>query len=141
MEHKLSQGKSELDKIIRTKVFSRGKQLVYELDLSARQLRLLKENVFQMEKRLSDQIYVSFERELNQTRMELSECRKKFAEYQTAMATVVNADVRENINSIDAIMKGKAEVFKDLNRTVPRASYSHQTTINISNLVVQNTPG
>lgn len=95
-----------------------------------------------MEKRLSDQIYVSFERELNQTRMELSEWKKKFAEYQAAMATVVNADVRENINSIDAIMKGKAEVFKDLSRTFPKSlSYSNQTTINISNLVVQNTPG
>jgi septation ring formation regulator EzrA len=125
LEHKLALGRSELDKIIRTKVFSRGKQLVYELDLSSRQLRLLKDNVFQMEKRLSDQIYVSFERELNQTKMELNEYKKKFAEYQAAMATVVNADVRENINSIDAIMKGKAELFKDLSRSVPRSSLSH----------------
>ena len=52
------------------------------------------------------------------------------------MATVVNADVRENINSIDAIMKGKAEVFKDLTRSLPKSSFSHQTTINISKLVV-----
>lgn len=93
-----------------------------------------------MEKRLSDQIYVSFERELNQTKMELNEYKKKFAEYQAAMAMVVNADVRENINSIDGIMKAKAELFKDLSRQVPRSSLSHQTTINISNLVVQNAP-
>jgi hypothetical protein len=59
------------------------------------------------------------------------------------MNTVVNADVRENINSIDSIMKGKAEVFKDLSRQIPKSSFpSYQTTINISNLVVQNiSPG
>ena len=37
------------------------------------------------------------------------------------MNTVVTADVRENINSIDSIMKGKAEVFKDISRQLPRS--------------------
>ncbi len=51
---KLTHAQSQLDKIIRTKIFSRGKQIVYELDFSNRQLRLIKENIFSLEKRLTE---------------------------------------------------------------------------------------
>ncbi len=81
LELKLTQARSELDKIIRTKVFSRGKQLVYELDFSNRQLRLIKDSIFNLEKRLSEQIGIAFERELTQTKMELKECRRKFLDF------------------------------------------------------------
>jgi hypothetical protein len=54
MEIKLTHARSELDKIIRTKVFSRGKQLVYELDFNSRQLKMLKDNLFSMEHRLNE---------------------------------------------------------------------------------------
>lgn len=36
LEHKLKQAKEELNKIINTKVFSRGNNLIYELDISTR---------------------------------------------------------------------------------------------------------
>ena len=49
LEMKLSHARTQLDKIIRTKVFSRGKQIVYELDFTHRQLRLVKDNIFGME--------------------------------------------------------------------------------------------
>jgi hypothetical protein len=57
---KLSHARGELDKIIRTKVFSRGKQIVYELDFSNRQLRLIKDSIFNLEKRLSEQVGIAF---------------------------------------------------------------------------------
>ena len=65
MEEKLKHAKKEIDKIIRTKVFSKGNQLVYELDTCTRQLRLVKDNIFEMEKKLSDKIRLDFDRELN----------------------------------------------------------------------------
>ena len=36
LEHKLKHAKEELNKIINTKVFSRGNNLIYELDMSTR---------------------------------------------------------------------------------------------------------
>jgi hypothetical protein len=36
MEYKLKHAKEELNKIVNTKVFSRGNNLIYELDRSAR---------------------------------------------------------------------------------------------------------
>lgn len=45
--------------------------------------------------------------------MELDECKKKFNDFQTKLNLIVTADVRDNINSIDAIMKSKADYFKN----------------------------
>lgn len=81
MEHKLKYAKDELSKIINTKVFSKGNTLIYELDHSNRQLRLVKDNVYDMEQKLKDKIRLSFDKDLEQARLELAETRKKFDEY------------------------------------------------------------
>ena len=132
MEEKLKHAKKELDKIIRTKVFSKGNQLVYELDISTRQLRLIKDNIFEMEKKLSDKIRLEFDKELNQRESELIEANRKFADFQANISARVNADVRDNVNNIDTVMKNKAELFKDLSKTIGT------TTINIGNLTIKN---
>lgn len=62
-----------MNKIINTKVFSRGNVLIYELDRTARQLRLIKDNVFMMEKHLKDKIRLEFDKDLDNTRMQLDE--------------------------------------------------------------------
>lgn len=134
MEHKLKHAKKELGKIIRTKVFSKGNQLVYELDHSSRQLRMIKDNVFEMEHKLTQTIKLLYERDLDQTRLALDECRRKFSDFQNNINARVMADVRENINSIDQIMKGKAEMFKDLQKLTPQTN----TTININNITIKN---
>lgn len=81
MEHKLRHAKDELNKIVNTKVFSKGNSLIYELDHTARQLRLIKDNIYTMEGKLKDQIRLSFDKDLEQARLELAESRKKFSEY------------------------------------------------------------
>lgn len=58
-----------MNKIINTKVFSRGNNLVYELDNINRQLRLLKDNIFLLEKNLTEKIKLCYDRELGETRM------------------------------------------------------------------------
>jgi hypothetical protein len=48
--------------------------------------------------------------------MELEECREKFSEYQANVNARIMADVRDNCNNIDALMKSKADQFKDLSK-------------------------
>ena len=144
MESKLAHAKTQLDQIISTKVFARGKQLVYELDFTTRQLRLIKDNIFNLETRLNEQVGVTYERELKQTRMELTECRRKFQDYQNAIDTTLTAGVRENINGIDILMRNRAEYFKNM---AAQASQDREDkirdqmmTINIGTLTIKNMP-
>jgi len=81
LENKLRTAKQEMNKIINTKVFSRGNNLVYELDTVNRQLRLMKDNIFLLEKNLTEKIKLCYDRELEETRMHLADYRKKYNEY------------------------------------------------------------
>lgn len=73
LENKLKHAKEELNKIINTKVFSRGNNLIYELDMSSRQLRMMKDNVFGLEKGIKEKMRLYFDKDLDQTRTLLSE--------------------------------------------------------------------
>ena len=65
MEHKLQHAKEELNRIVNTKVFSRGNNLIFELDHTSRQLRLMKDNIFTMEKILKEKIRLRFDKDLD----------------------------------------------------------------------------
>ena len=49
LEHKLRHAATQLNKVVNIKVFSKGNQMIYESDHAARQLRMIKDNVFTME--------------------------------------------------------------------------------------------
>ena len=69
LENKLKTAKQEINKIVNAKVFSRGNNLVYELDMTNRQLRFIKDSIFLMEKNLTDKIKLCYDKELDMTRM------------------------------------------------------------------------
>jgi len=68
LEGKLKHAKGELQKIVNTKVFARGNNLIYELDRSTRQLRLMKDGVFVLEKGLRESIRLRFDKDLEVAR-------------------------------------------------------------------------
>lgn len=96
MEHKLKHAKDELNKIVSTKVFSKGNQIIYELDHTARQLRLIKDNIFSLESNLKETIKLQFEKDLEQARLMLVENRKKVSEYQKTLNSHMEAAVERN---------------------------------------------
>ena len=114
LENKLKHAKEELNKIINTKVFSRGNNLIYELDMSTRQLRLMKDNVFGLEKTLKETMRLYFDKDLQQTRTLLAEQKRKFKEYQLTLNSYMRENVTENINYIDEVMKKRVEAYKDV---------------------------
>lgn len=72
LEHKLKHAKEELNKIVNTKVFSRGNNLIYELDRSARQLRLIKDNIYDLESGVKEKVKLYYEKDLSDTRHQLA---------------------------------------------------------------------
>ena len=69
LENKLQTANLEMLKIVNARVFSKGNNLIYELDVINRQLRLLKDHIFMLEKNLTEKIRLCYDRELDQTRM------------------------------------------------------------------------
>jgi hypothetical protein len=64
MEQKLKHTEGELTKITNTKVFAKANSLIFELDCTLRQLRLIKDSVFSMEDNLKSKVKLAFEKDL-----------------------------------------------------------------------------
>jgi uncharacterized phage infection (PIP) family protein YhgE len=107
MEHKLKHAKEELNKIVNTKVFSRGNNLIYELDKSARQLRLIKDNIHALESGVKEKVKLYYEKDLNDTRMQLSELKQNFAKFRENLSASVKNQVHDNIMAMEHEMKVK----------------------------------
>jgi len=120
LESKLSQAKIEMNKIVNTKVFSRGNNLIYELDMTNRQLRMLKDNIFLLEKNLTEKIKLCYDKQLDETRMQLIEMRICEKNYHKEVDAKIAGEVREQVNKIDGEMKQKANQFKDLKRNTKK---------------------
>ena len=122
LEHKLKHAKEELNKIINTKVFSRGNNLIYELDIITRQHRMIKDNIFSLEKSVKDKVRLYFDKDLEQTRVLLEEQKKKFGEYQAALNSSMKLNVKNNINYIDEEMKKHVPQWKEKDSGVEGAA-------------------
>jgi hypothetical protein len=72
----------------------------------------MKDNVFMLEKGLREKIRIYFDKDLDTSRMALEEQYKKYDEYKSALNAYMKADVRDDINEIDARMKTKMAKFK-----------------------------
>ena len=135
-----------MNKIVNTKVFSRGNNLIYELDMTNRQLRLLKDNIFLLEKNLTEKIKLCYDRELDQTRIQLTDIVKKFKDHRETVKYSIEANVRQEINTIDSTMKHKANIYKDLKQKTDKETKLEEfknkqininnTTLNIDNVVI-----
>ena len=82
-----------------TKVFSRGKNLIYKLDKSARQLRLIKDNIYFLESGVKEKVKLYYDKDLSDARMLLAEVKNNFGgRYREKMSASLKADVADNIN-------------------------------------------
>jgi hypothetical protein len=94
---------------VNTKVFSRGNNLIYELDKSARQLRLIKDNIYSLESGVKEKVRLYYEKDLSDTRVLLAEVKSNFGRYRENMSASLKADVADNINQIEERMKVRIE--------------------------------
>jgi len=61
LEARIANTQENLDKLINSKMYEKGNQLIYELDNVNRQLRLFKDNVYLMEREIKSQLRDEFQ--------------------------------------------------------------------------------
>jgi hypothetical protein len=78
LESRIANTQENLDKLINSKMYEKGNQLIYELDNVNRQLKLFKDNIFIMEKELKKNIHSDFKEELRRQRIDMEHIRERF---------------------------------------------------------------
>lgn len=71
-----------VDSIISAKMSQRGNRMIYEHDLTTRELRTLKDNYFEMEDTMREEVRLEFQRKISTGEGNLRRTQKNFKEYK-----------------------------------------------------------
>jgi hypothetical protein len=78
LESRIANTQENLDKLINSKMYEKGNQLIYELDTVNRQLRLFKDNVYLLEREIKSQLRDEFQEFFRKQQTKLDEAVFKF---------------------------------------------------------------
>jgi len=73
---------TELDQLINAKLTQKGNQIIYELDLSNRELRMLKDNFYLMERLMRQELHHEYQASIEQRDLEIKRLNEGFTEYR-----------------------------------------------------------
>ena len=89
-----------------------GSAIIYELDITHRELRMLKDNYFLMKKIMKEEIRKEFIDEILENNYLICKYRQGFAEYKKIVNVSINSEVYNEITSIENRVKARANVYK-----------------------------
>ena len=93
MELRIDNTRENLDKIINSKMYQKGNDLIYELDHVNRQLRLFKDNIYALERELRSNIRSEFADTLRKQLREIDTTKKRFKDFKADVTTKVKAEL------------------------------------------------
>jgi dsDNA-specific endonuclease/ATPase MutS2 len=113
LQARIANTQENLDKLINSKMYEKGNQLIYELDHVNRQLRLFKDNVYLMERELKNQLRDEFSEYFRKQRVKLEEAVHKFRQFRDDIQLKVGDDVTKEKDYITKEISKKAEEYKN----------------------------
>lgn len=100
--------------LVNSQLAQKGTQLIYELDISSRQLSEIKDNSKNLEKQLNSLIRQELTEKINRQKEKILKLEKKFAEFRDEVAQEIKADIEAK--KIEALneLKGSAGKYKNI---------------------------
>jgi hypothetical protein len=97
-KHKCEHLLREMDKLISAKLSQRGSHIIYELDLSNRELRIMKDSIFTMEKMMRQELRHEYERTIKEREDEKNKYKESFITYKDDLNNQIKEEVAIRIN-------------------------------------------
>lgn len=93
LKDQLFHTKSHIDRLVNTQLSQKGNQLIYDLDMSNRQLRELRDHLTLLEKHLREEIHKEYKEEVENKAYEIEKLRQDFKSYRDEMRAQLKSDV------------------------------------------------
>lgn len=103
---------NEIDKLINAKMAEKNSALIYELDITHRELRMLKDNYFLMEGMMRDEIRKEFIDEITNKNYIIQKLKQGFDEFRKEIDARINERGYQEILEIGPRIKAMADVYK-----------------------------
>ena len=89
-----------------------GAAIIYELDITHRELRMLKDNYYLMERMMREEIQKQFVDEITEKDHLIRKYKEGFDEYKTRVNKGISSEVYNEITTIENRVKARANVYK-----------------------------
>ena len=89
-----------------------GAAIIYELDITHRELRMLKDNYYLMERMMREEIQKQFIDEITEKDHLIRKYKEGFDEYKTRVNKGISSEVYNEITTIENRVKARANVYK-----------------------------
>ena len=119
LERRLDEQTRIVDKMVSSRMYEKGNQIVYELDQANRSLKMMKDNIYLLEDRIRREIDLEYKSKLNHRETILFKEMRKFKEFKVDFISRMKAGVVEDQEHIKKVIKMKAEEFKNLDQPSP----------------------
>ena len=96
-----------IDVIVNAKMSAKGNSMIYELDVTNRELRTLKDHYYLMEKFMRDEINKEYMKEMNEQENEIVKNRDNFGNYKVQMQKMMELACQTEIEHLDNEVKMK----------------------------------
>lgn len=103
---------NEIDNLINAKMAEKNTALIYELDITHRELRMLKDSYFLMEKMMREAIRKEFIDDINNKDFVIQKLKQGFGEFRHEIDARINARGYQEILDIGPRIKAMANVYK-----------------------------
>jgi hypothetical protein len=90
---KCEQFLGDIDKLVNSKISQKGSQLIYELDVASRELRVLRDNYRLMQTMMMEELRNKYRRTIQEKRDQLSQLREQYTEHRDWVSQHTTADV------------------------------------------------
>lgn len=100
--------------MINAKMTEKGNSIIYELDAANRELWMLKDNFFLMEKKMREEIHKDYRQEIIEKDLSIKKFKEAFMQYKLELATDLKSNIDWEVETIDPKMKAKANFYKSL---------------------------
>lgn len=107
-----------IDVIVNTKMSAKGNQMIYELDVTNRELRTLKDHYYLMERFMKEEVRKEFQKELSVKNNKISGLQEDFGVYKKKIQTEIQHQASDQIANL--------EQFMDENRSDTGFTNKHQ---------------
>ena len=82
-----------MDKLVSAKLSQRGTQIIYELDVSNRELRTMKDNFFMMERMMRQELRHEYERAIIERENQMNRYKESFHTYKNDLNNQIKEEV------------------------------------------------
>lgn len=93
LESRIQNSKKNMDKLISAYLYEHGNKIIYELDVSKRQLRTFKDNIFKMEHDLREKIKYEYQNTIRKNIIQIESTKRSFMDFKTDISTKIKSDI------------------------------------------------